>query len=413
MRTSLLVVCFAAFFLLSFAKVQQPVFLNETYHTGFLSNHNGGELFYTLFNSRNQPDTDPLILWLTGGPGCSSELAMFTENGPFRLDNETLDLSINPYSWNNNANLLYVDQPAGTGFSIVGNYDTTEEEVARDFYHFLVEFLKKHPQFKGRSFYITGESYAGHYIPMIASYLLDQENTDINIKGAAIGNGWVDPISQYPAYSTYAFQNNIINEELHATTSEQFVQCLGELEQDNLYLSLSGCYGPYMSITGSPPAFNIYDIRLPCIGSLCYNMSYVDEYLAKPEVQEALGVVGRPWSECNQKVHSYFSLDHETSYAKYVADLLNQGIPVLVYSGEMDFACNFMGGEAWTNALEYPGHDDFIKAEYASFGEDGEYKHSHGLTFFKVLQAGHLVPMDQPETAISMLSAFINGYFDN
>jgi len=89
-------------------------------------------MFYWLFRSRQDPSTAPLVMWLSGGPGCSSELALFFENGPFSLRDD-LSLKFNPYSWNNVSNLLYVDNPIGTGFSecsSIMHYDTNEEEVA-------------------------------------------------------------------------------------------------------------------------------------------------------------------------------------------------------------------------------------------------------------------------------------------
>lgn len=82
------------------------------------------QLFYWLFESRNDPVTDPLILWLSGGPGCSSMLALFVENGPYRIvehgggaavEDSSRLLRLNPHSWNSNATVIYLDQPAGTG----------------------------------------------------------------------------------------------------------------------------------------------------------------------------------------------------------------------------------------------------------------------------------------------------------
>ena len=148
-----------------------PIFLNETYSTGFLPIEKKGDIFFWWFESRNDPANDPLVLWMTGGPGCSSELALLFENGPYKVD-EHLNLTINPYSWNNFANLLYVDQPIGTGFSRAEKLEDNEKEIAEDFYKFLTEFLDAYPQFKQRKFYITGESYAGHYIPAISAYIV-------------------------------------------------------------------------------------------------------------------------------------------------------------------------------------------------------------------------------------------------
>jgi cathepsin A (carboxypeptidase C) len=112
--------------------VDDDMFLGESQKSGLVNMTNGDDMFYWLFNSRNEPSTDPLVMWLTGGPGCSSELAIFYENGPFSI-NDDLSLKVNQYSWNNVSNVLFVDNPIGTGFSKcsgISHYDTNEDEVA-------------------------------------------------------------------------------------------------------------------------------------------------------------------------------------------------------------------------------------------------------------------------------------------
>jgi cathepsin A (carboxypeptidase C) len=151
-----------------------PIFLNESYYAGFEPLDTRGDIFYWMFESRAEPAKDPLVVWLTGGPGCSSELALFIENGPFKINKADKTLKSHPFSWNNNANLLFLDQPLGTGFSKGKQLDTTEEQIAADFYTFMTEFLQTFPQFKGRDFFITGESYAGHYIPAISSHIVQK-----------------------------------------------------------------------------------------------------------------------------------------------------------------------------------------------------------------------------------------------
>ena len=155
----------------------------------------GDDMFYWLFPSRQDPDKDPLVIWLTGGPGCSSELALFVENGPMRVENGKPVL--NEHSWNNKANLLYVDQPIGTGYSkgSIFNMPKNEEKVSQQFGIFLKKFFEEYPELAKRDLYVTGESYAGHYIPYIADYIQTQSDfKDINLKGVAIGNGWVTPL---------------------------------------------------------------------------------------------------------------------------------------------------------------------------------------------------------------------------
>lgn len=151
-------------------------------------------------------------MWLTGGPGCASELAIFFENGPYQI-NDDLTLKKNEYAWNNHANMLYVDQPVGTGFSKakITDYVKNETEIAEDFYLFMTKFVETYPEFKGRPLYITGESYAGHYIPSISAYIHKQQNADLNLQGFAIGNGWTDPLLQYPQYAQFMYENKKIN----------------------------------------------------------------------------------------------------------------------------------------------------------------------------------------------------------
>ena len=219
------------------------IFLGEKHKPGFVNFDNGDDMFYWVFYSRDSRANDPLTIWLTGGPGCSSELAIFYENGPFTI-NDDLSLAKNPHSWNNNANLLYVDQPVGTGFSNVASsldYKTSETGVAKDFYEFLTKFLEQNPEFKGRDLYITGESYAGHYIPAIASYYIKQDVQDMKLKSVAIGNGWTDPFDQHPAYATFSHENKLIGDIMYYALEAGFKLCQGLIELPIPLIPLEAC----------------------------------------------------------------------------------------------------------------------------------------------------------------------------
>ena len=110
-------------------------FVNETWYSGLIEvpepNRTRGDIFYWWFESRDDPKNDPLVLWLTGGPGCASEIALFYENGPYKIGEDNQTIVSNPHSWNSHANLLYVDQPVGTGFSNAEDRGThNEDQVA-------------------------------------------------------------------------------------------------------------------------------------------------------------------------------------------------------------------------------------------------------------------------------------------
>ena len=176
----------------------------------------------------------------------------------------------------------------------------------------MVGFLEKFPKLKGRDFYITGESYAGHYIPAISAYLANSDNKDINLKGSAIGNGWVDPYQQYPEYNKFSYENGLIKEWHHYLLNIAYSICQGLItltDKVGLWpVALEECQLATTTILGNPiaPAFNVYDIRIPCEHPpLCYDLSNTEKFLERPEVVKALGVEGRTWTECNQVVHTF------------------------------------------------------------------------------------------------------------
>eukprot|EP00954_Amorphochlora_amoebiformis_P018458 1326262-Amorphochlora_amoeboformis.AAC.3 len=153
--------------------------------------------FFWHFESRDNPLTDPVILWMTGGPGCSSSLAQFHENGPCKVNKDHKTTRVNPYSWNSNASMIFIDQPAGVGFSYgdAGETDQSEQRVAEDMYFFLREFFNTHPHLSGLPLYIFGESYGGHYAPATAYHLSTMG--DMNLAGVSVGNGLTQPGVQY------------------------------------------------------------------------------------------------------------------------------------------------------------------------------------------------------------------------
>ena len=181
----------------------------EINFSGYHAVHNNQRhLFYWFFESRNDPSTDPLLIWLTGGPGCSSMLALMVENGPYHVQSD-MSLTENPYSWNNNASVIWIDQPSSTGYS----YDSAggelvydEDTIANDLYEFMQYFLGNNTKYSKLDFYVTGESYAGHYVPHFARTIFDNNNKlapgaiEINLQGIAIGDGLVDPENQYEGY---------------------------------------------------------------------------------------------------------------------------------------------------------------------------------------------------------------------
>lgn len=149
-------------------------------------------------------DKTPVILWLQGGPGCSSMTGLFEELGPLRLNQTTMELYKTPISWQNDYHLLFIDNPIGAGYSYAASKDdyvTNYTQMADNLYYMLSQLATMYPTwFTGRQFFIFGESYAGHWVPAIAYKILEQNNnstaTHFPLAGIGIGDGWTDPYNQ-------------------------------------------------------------------------------------------------------------------------------------------------------------------------------------------------------------------------
>jgi hypothetical protein len=151
----------------------------------------------------------PLVIWLTGGPGCSSSLALLSENGPCSVNADGKTTTVNPHSWTEAAHVLWLDQPADVGYSYGQGNDKNEEMISEDAYYFLQAWLQsaEGAKYKNAPLHIVGESYGGHYAPAIAHRILRGNNDlqtspndkllTLNLKGLAVGNGLTDPEEQY------------------------------------------------------------------------------------------------------------------------------------------------------------------------------------------------------------------------
>ncbi|XP_047180597.1 serine carboxypeptidase-like [Vigna umbellata] len=397
------------------------------HHAGYYSlpRSKAARMFYFFFESRKNKN-DPVVIWLTGGPGCASELALFYENGPFHI-NKNLSLRWNDYGWDQASNIIFVDQPTGTGFSYSSDKsDLRHDEtgVSTDLYDFLQEFFKAHPNFVKNDFYIFGESYAGHYVPALASRInsanKQKQGLHINLKGLAIGNGFTNPAIQYEAYPDFALQSRIITKAQYDIVRKSVPLCdraiknCGTTFPFSCLLALEICeniLGRILSFAGN---INYFDIRKKCEGSMCYNFTNVETLLNMQKVKSALGVRGDlKYNLCSIKVHNAMAEDTMRNLEVGIPALLEDGIKLLVYAGEKDLVCNWLGNSRWVHAMKWSGQNAFGKSPVVKFMVDGAVAaslRSHGpLSFLKVHEAGHLVPMDRPKVSLQMFKRWMGG----
>ncbi|CAF2336980.1 unnamed protein product [Brassica napus] len=369
-------------------------------------------LFYFFFESRNNI-TDPVVIWLSGGPGCSSSFGLLAENGPFTL-NEDLSLSRNEYSWNQVriikkiicrsrniisdhstyfcfqqvSNIIYVDQPVGTGFSSVSDTDVLRHDetgVSNDLYNFLQVFFKEHPQLVRNDFYITGESYAGHYIPALASRIhtgnKNNEGIPIKLKGIAIGNGLTNPEIQYGAYGDYALEMKLISQSDHESLNQVYVNCQGSIRECNIDGGLA-----------CASAYHPYDARKKCGELMCDVNSNLEKFLNQENVRKALGVGDNVFVSCNATVYVAMIEDWMINLEVKIPTLIEDGISLLVYAGEYDL-------------MNWSGQKEFGAAKTVPFMVDGKeagVMKNHGpLIFLK------------PKASLQMLRTWMQGKLAN
>jgi carboxypeptidase D len=396
-----------------------------------------GGLFFWLFESESSPETAPLAIWMNGGPGCSSLEGLFYELGPLVLGKTMTgdwDVSINPYSWHKRANMLFVDQPVGTGLSFTnGSYANSTQQVAAEFYQFLQTFYEIFPSYKTRDLYIFGESYAGIYIPTISTYILDQNDalqksnpekqTIIQLTGIGIGNGWIDVITQSVIYPELGRFTGILNSNQQYALDQSAAKCYQDMLkgnfqsaacQDNLLGDLSNASGN--NVTGQ---VNVYDMRFfdPTGGAIWpYAVVYMAEYLANPNVLQQVHVDNRSvWSDCNGPVYTALAGQEGAGTLKLLPRLI-ETMPVLLYSGQFDIICNHLGTEQFLTTIDWPHRDEFLNANRSVWVVNstnpapfigGYVQKFSNLTYLLVLNASHMVPFSVPEASLDMFTRFI------
>lgn len=353
-------------------------------------------------------------------------LGLFTELGPATLPTSDLKPKRNPYAWNNNASVIFIDQPVNTGFSYSGKNVGTSVASAKDLYSLLTLFFKQYPQYSKQDFHISGESYAGHYIPVAATEILSHPSRNINLKSVLIGNGLTDPLTQYNYYRPMACGEGGYPSVLSTQQCQSMDNALPTCKR-----RIQDCYSTENAVTCSnaesycnknvmgvyqQSGQNVYDIRIKNGEG---TPDYVDEFLQSNTTKQALGVEVS-WSECSGTVHRAFDQtgDWMKPIQRTVPGLLKQ-IPVLVYAGDADYICNWLGNRAWTEALEWPGKTAFNQATVVPLRlggngkEYGKLKHSGNFNFMQIYAAGHMVPGDQPEVSADFFNRWIAGEWKN
>ena len=241
---------------------------------------------------------------------------------------------------------------------------------------------------------------------------VDASAPKIKLTGVAIGNGLTDPEIQYEYYKDMIVSTNdheaAVGKVVHAAMVAATPPCVAAIKQCNKNHTYGACLPALegceiaLEIPYTATGMNPYDMREKCkVPPLCYDFSNVATYLKRDDVRAALNVPkAAKWSDCNRAVTMGFELagDYMKEYQQLIPDLIEDGIRYLIYAGDQDYICNWLGNQAWTLALPWSGKDAFNAAPVADWDvagkKAGELRKTDMFSFLRVIDAGHMVPMD-------------------
>jgi len=434
-------------------RVTEPSLCDPTVkqYSGYLDITNGKHLFFWFFESRNSPETADFIYWANGGPGCSSTTGLLFELGPCRIAEDGKNTTYNPHSWNTNANILFLDQPVAVGYSYADDGSKIDRSSAagEDVYAFYQLFFARFPEYAKAKFHMAAESYGGHYAPNAAS-IFHRKNkelalapvpglTKINLASVILANGITDPYNQmstipefvcdgpYPVYEPGSPQCEALRTKV-GTCQRLINACYNFDSRFTCVPAQIYCYGQLMGPL-QQLGINLYDVRKKCDrardGDLCYKgLIWIETWMNDPNVKAALGVNPRlSFQSCNMEVNQAFAVNDDgmSNSAKLLTDIVNEGIRLLVYAGNADAMCNYLGQEKWVADFDNTFHSEFVTAVPTPWISSdtgkvvGEVRSAGGsvftagnLTLVTVYEAGHMVPYDQPEAAWDMINKWIS-----
>uniref|UniRef100_A0A7S3K994 Carboxypeptidase n=1 Tax=Euplotes crassus TaxID=5936 RepID=A0A7S3K994_EUPCR len=425
-------------------------------YSGYLDVNANKSLHYVLVESLGDPANDPILMWFNGGPGCSSMLGFMQENGPCIIDDGENFVKENPFPWNEKANVLYLEAPAGVGYSFARNKEDMESndlQSSHENLQALKQFYKKFPEYQENDLFISGESYAGIYVPNLA-YRIHQHNTmskinkrtPINLKGILVGNGatkW--EYDTTPSYLEMAYNHQLMDTELHNTFVENgcewyfrdvlprkaneacekakktFDENTKRINWYDIYRKVyddgginkervgktiidgEERYYPrgYKMTDYTPWLEDIYGESAPILGD------YVSDYLNRPDVRDAFHI--------KKEIHTYkacaggdltYHLQKEGSHWIYHI-LKSNGIRILKFSGDTDGAVPTYGSQLWIRDLGW----DVVKDWHAWLVDDqvaGYQKEYDGLTFATVHGVGHMAPQWKRKEVTQLITDFIH-----
>jgi len=395
---------------------------NVPSYSGFLTVNKttDSNMFFWFFPALNNAQDAPTLLWLQGGPGGSSLFGLFIEHGPYEITKEQF-AKIRSFTWARNFNMLYIDNPVGTGYSFTKSddgYVTNETEVGRDLFEALQQFFTLFSEHAKKDFYITGESYAGKYVPA-AAYTIHQnaDKAKMKLTGIAIGDGLCDPATMFD-YADFLLQVGLIDDlaavhfRAEQDKAKKFIEqgdFIGAFRVFDALLNgdkLNGTKPYFFNVTGLDFYYNFLLSKAPD------SFAYYNTFVQTPHTRRSIHVGNLTYND-GSVVEDKLLGDVMRSVKPWIAELMNN-YKVMIYNGQLDIIIAYPLTSSFVNSIPWNGANDFSSAERIIWrnpksGEPAGYvRQVRNFTEVFVRNAGHILPYDQPENAFDMITRFVN-----
>lgn len=417
---------------------------------------NGVRLFYYFTLSEGSSADDPVMLWLSGGPGCTSFTGLVYQIGPLSFDLDSYmgglpKLVYRPESWTKVSNIIFLDSPVGAGFSYSvkeQGYNSSDTKAVSHILVFLKKWFDEHPEFLSNPLYIGGDSYAGMIVPTVTSEIAEGlkivgSKPTMNLKGCLVGNPFTDQSNfDGPSKIPFAHRMALISDQMYKSYKKscrggdnrhQSIQCRNSLDAiDECVKDISEFHvlEPRCAYA-SPHQYNVLKLKtslgvqkmqqlpdftaeglhLSEISTECRTMLYTLSriWANNATVREALGIHKGTvplWLRCNTDIPY---LKDIKSSVKYHLDVTTKGYKSLVYSGDHDMGVPYIGTQSWIRSLNFSIVDDwrpwYVDGQVAGY----TVLYSNNLTFATVKGAGHTAPEYMPRQCLAMLSRWLAG----
>ncbi|KAH7174267.1 putative carboxypeptidase S1 [Fusarium flagelliforme] len=403
-------------------------------YSGYLSVGEDANMWFWFFESRNRPRTAPLVSWFGGGPGNSAQYGMFTQHGPCEILEDGTEPTLREHSLNTHANVLYIDQPIGSGFSYGdGGKVNSTKQCSPYVWAFLQLWFEAFTEYENRELSVFTESYGGHTGTDIVNYILDK-NLEIkngktrgdifNVKALSASNAWFDARIQEKANLDFALNNSyrpLINESLHKELMTKYktevLPSLEKCDETGTSKDCSAAYQGYLlgieqpiwtSAMDTYPDWIMADVQPGGVRPPTHH----EKYLERSDVQKAIGARVN-YTESGGQFGILESGDDAKSFLGELSRIVQDGVQVLIWAGDSDYVCNWVGTKRVSDAVDWPRRKEFAEKELKPYKVQGvqkaSFKSVKNLHYARVFDAGHNVWWYQPETSLQIMTQFLSG----